>query len=85
MHNVEELHELCDTISHEIEDANEKIRQAGGKMSAGDVDYIDKLTHTLKSLKTTIAMIEAEGGESGHYPMYSATLPGAADTHTMMV
>lgn len=72
MHNVEELHELCDTISHEIEDANEKIRQAGGKMSAGDVDYIDKLTHTLKSLKTTIAMIEAEGGESGHYPMYSS-------------
>lgn len=60
--------DLCETISREIEEANDKIRKAGGKLSAGDVDYIDKLTHTLKSLKTTIAMVEAEdGGESGRY------------------
>ena len=67
MHNIEDLHELCETISREIGDANEKIRQAGGKLSAGDVDFVDKLTHTMKSLKTTIAMMEAEGGESGRY------------------
>lgn len=57
---LDTMYELCDTISEEIEDANEKIRQAGKKMSAGDVDYIDKLTHALKSVKTTIAMAEAE-------------------------
>lgn len=67
MHNIEDLHELCETISREIGDANEKIRQAGGKLSAGDVDFVDKLTHTMKSLKTTIAMMEAEDGESGRY------------------
>lgn len=65
MHNIEDLHELCETISREIGDANEKIRQAGGKLSAGDVDFVDKLTHTMKSLKTTIAMMEADDGESG--------------------
>lgn len=63
------LHELCDTISRELADANEKIRKAGGKLSAGDVDYVDKLTHSLKSIKTTIAMMEAddEGGYSNRY------------------
>lgn len=63
MKNLEMLYELCDLISEEIVEANEKIRKAGGKLSAGDIDYIDKLTHTLKSLKTTIAMEEAESGE----------------------
>lgn len=67
------LYELCDTITRELEDANEKIRSAGGKVSAGDVDYLDKLTHSLKSIKTTIAMMENEneGGYSNRYmPMY---------------
>ena len=65
------LHELCDTISRELEEANEKVRKAGGKLSAGDVDYLDKLTHMMKSLKTTIAMMESEdeGGYSGRYMM----------------
>ena len=73
MHNIEDLHELCETLSREVGEANEKIRKAGGKMTAGDLEYIDKLTHALKSVKTTIAMVEAEdGGESGRYmPHYN--------------
>lgn len=63
---LETLYELCETIDRELSEANEKIRKAGGKLSAGDVEYIDKLTHSLKSIKTTIAMIEAEG-EGGGY------------------
>ena len=67
------LHELCETISRELEDVNEKIRKSGG-MSAGDLETVDKLTHSLKSIKTTIAMMEAEEegeGYSGRYmPMY---------------
>lgn len=68
---IRTLHELCDTITRELDDANEKIRKAGGKLSAGDVDYIDKLTHALKSIKTTVAMMESEdeGGYSGNYMM----------------
>lgn len=74
MENIDVLHDLCEVISEEIEDANEKIRMAGGKLTAGDVDYIDKLTHALKSIKTTIAMEEADseysyddGGMGGSY------------------
>ena len=70
MDKIKELHELCETISKAIAEANEKIRSAGGKLTAGDVDYVDKLTHALKSTKATIAMMEEEGGEeySGYYP-----------------
>lgn len=65
---LETLYDLCETLSEELDEANEKIRKAGGKLSAGDLDYIDKLTHSLKSVKTTIAMIEAEeNGYSGRY------------------
>lgn len=56
-----ELYELCETIQEEIAEANKKIKNAGGKLSAGDVDYIDKLTHSLKSIKAVMAMMEDEG------------------------
>ena len=62
------LYDLCETVSKELETANEKINHAGGELSAGDLEYLDKLTHTMKSLKTTIAMIEADDdGYSGNY------------------
>lgn len=63
MDYTNDLYELCETISKEIGDANEKIRSAG-KLSAGDVDYIDKLTHTLKSVKSVIAMMDSEYSNS---------------------
>ena len=70
MDYMKELHDLCMTIKEEIADANEKIKNAGGKLSPGDIDYIDKLTHSLKSVKAVIAMMEEDGdGEySGDYP-----------------
>ena len=70
MDYTKELHELCDTISKAIAEANEKIRTAGGKLTAGDVDYVDKLTHAMKSVKAVIGMMDDEGeGYSGYYPM----------------
>lgn len=57
-----ELHELCETIKEAISEANEKIKKAGGSLSAGDVEYIDKLTHSLKSIKAVMAMMEDEDG-----------------------
>lgn len=62
---MEMLHELCEIIMREIEECNDKIRDAGGKLTAGDVDYLDKLTHTLKSIKTTMAMMEGDSWYSG--------------------
>jgi hypothetical protein len=74
---LDDLYDLCETVSREIGEANEKIHAAGGKLSGADVDYIDKLTHTMKSIKTTIAMAEAEerDGESGYYPYMGGNYP----------
>ena len=72
MHNVETLHNICETLMDELNKANEKIENAGGELSSGDVEYLDKLTHALKSVKTTIAMMEADEGYSGWYmPRYA--------------
>lgn len=76
MHDkIRTLYDLCEVISHELEDVNGKIRSAGGGMSAGDLELVDKLTHALKSIKTTIAMMEAEdeGEYSGNWPGYYGT------------
>ena len=68
----EDLKELCERLSKEIADANDKLRQQDS-MTGGDLEYIDKLTHALKSIKTTMAMMDAENGEysrgyrDGHY------------------
>lgn len=67
MDYINDLYELCETISNEIKKANEKIRSAGGELSGGDYDTIDKLTHALKSIKATIKMMEEEEeGYSGN-------------------
>ena len=62
---IKELREMKDTIAREIEEANQRIRQSGRDLNAGDVEIIDKLTHSMKSVATTIAMLEAE--EDGRY------------------
>lgn len=63
------LHDLCEELNKELEEVNDKIKRGGG-MSAGDLETIDKLSHALKSIKTTIAMMESdEDGYSGYYPM----------------
>ena len=69
---VRTLYEICDALKKELKEYAEKTRSG---MSAGDLDTIDKLTHALKSVKTTIAMIEAEGEDEGYSsswyrPMY---------------
>lgn len=62
---LETLHKLCEALMKELEDYSKKIEKSDG-MSAGDLEAVDKLTHALKSVKTTIAMMEAdeEGGNS---------------------
>jgi len=71
MDMLRELRELKDTIANEITEANKEIKKAGGDLNTGDIDMIDKLTHAMKSLVTTCAMLEADqGGYSGDYPYY---------------
>ena len=68
MDYIKDLQELCETLSGELADINSKIRDAGGKMSAGDLEVVDKLTHSIKSIKAVIAMMEDSDGYSGYYP-----------------
>ena len=77
MDYLNDLHEMCEVLSRELGEANEKVRNNGGKLSGSDLEYIDRLTHAIKSIKTTIAMTEAEDGGSyadgmqgGSYGMY---------------
>ena len=66
---TEMLHKLCKALMEELDDYSKKIEKSDG-MSAGDLEAVDKLTHALKSVKTTVAMMESEdGGYSGMYPM----------------
>ena len=67
MEYINDLYDLCEVISDKIAEANEKIRRGGGELSGGDVDYIDKLTHTLKSIKAIIAMEEADSDVGWSY------------------
>lgn len=56
---MKELKYICEVLNNSLKEANDKLYKAGGKMSAGDLDYIDKLTHAIKSVESTIAMKKA--------------------------
>lgn len=60
MYELDTLYSVCELLNRELAEYDEKVRRAGGKMSAGDLDVIDTLTHAIKSAKTTIAMIESK-------------------------
>ena len=59
-------HELLEQkMCKEIEMIEEKYRNPGTEMSIQDLEKLDKLYHTLKSMATYNAMKEAENYEGG--------------------
>lgn len=66
----EELEKMCETLQRALKETNQKVETGGGKLSESDLAYVDKLTHSIKSVKTTMAMLEsyeysnARGGNS---------------------
>ena len=58
------MKELEDMLCEELDKIAKK-----GELSAGSLDTVQKLTHSLKSLKTIGAM-EESGYSQGMYPMY---------------
>lgn len=66
MHEIEMLEDTCEMLNRELERANAKLTKSGGDMSVGDLDYIDKLTHAIKSVKTTLAMLESDNYSHGY-------------------
>lgn len=66
MHELyNDLMDMCETLSKELTKVNEKLRKVSGSISASDMDYINKLTHAIKSIKTTIAMMDSEYSNNG--------------------
>lgn len=57
----EDLEQLCELLSEELHEATEKIR---GGMSGSDLEYVDKLTHALKSVTILKAMEEGDSYDS---------------------
>lgn len=64
--NIDALYEMCEYLEKDLEAMNEKVRAAGSSINSDTLTYIDKLTHALKSVKTTIAMEEAGHSERGY-------------------
>lgn len=82
----EHMQNLCDTLDYVYRDlakVNRQVRDAGGELNPSNMEYIDKLTHTIKSLETTKAMKEAsedqgrgEYGARGDRGGYGMRYPG---------
>jgi len=64
---MKDLEALCDALSEKISEKTRKIRNGG--MSDGDLETIDKLTHSLASVKKIMAFMEDDGysGYDGSY------------------
>lgn len=73
---TETLHKLCEALMEELEDYSKKIEKEDG-MSAGDLEAVDKLSHALKSIKTTIVMMEAGDEYESHSERYMPFYGGA--------
>lgn len=67
MEYLNDLYDLCEFLNRDLKEMNEKIRNAGGKLTNDMIAYVDKLTHSIKSVKTVIAMIEEKDGYSNAY------------------
>lgn len=61
--SMKTYYDLKDMLCDELDEITKK-----GELTAGSLDTVDKLTHSIKSLETIIAMNEAKDGESGYYP-----------------
>lgn len=59
--SMQTFHDLKDMLCRELDEITRK-----GELTAGSLDTVDKLTHSIKSLETIIAM--NEHGESGYSP-----------------
>ena len=60
------MHKICEYIDDELMELEKKVEK-GGKLSAGEVEYGDKLAHFKKSLLTNEAMEDSYSEEGRSY------------------
>lgn len=74
MEYMKDLENLCDSLSEQLSDMSRKAKNG---MSSGDLDTIEKLTHSLASVKKIMKIMKEDDGEySGWYPMGGAYADG---------
>ena len=65
------LHKYCERITQELDEKFVSIENVP-KITPQDLEVIDMLLHSLKSIKTVLAMVESDNKYSGtYYPRYS--------------
>ena len=84
----EDLKRLCKILSADLTQVVDKIEGAGGTLNAEYLDYVDKLTHSIKSVETTMAMLSAKPTEehSDNHEMVDALkslMEGVTDEYTL--
>ncbi len=60
MDHIKELDKVCDTLVKELSEKIDAYEKGGNKMTAGDLEMIDKMSHALKENITSIAMLESD-------------------------
>ena len=70
------VYEMKETVGQKLAQANKKIKANGGEIGNDDMEMVDELTHSLKSLITACAMLEAEENGGGYSERYSGGYSG---------
>lgn len=65
--NYEDLEEVCQTLGMKLQEYNDRIRKDGGNVTESDLKILDMLTHAIKSVKTTMAMMDSSSYDGGSY------------------
>lgn len=64
-----DLETLCDAVSEQIGEIARKVQNSG--MTSSHLETLDKLTHTLKSIKSVMAMMDEDGYSRAHRGVYA--------------
>ena len=84
----DDLKAVCKVLSADLSRVVEKLESVGNVISPSDLDYVDKLTHAIKSVETTKAMLSATHEEEHHPDEKMITdlksmMSGVTDEHTL--
>lgn len=83
----EDLKRLCKVLSADLNRVVDKIENSGNVISATDLDYVDKLTHSIKSVETTMAMlstkVEEPHANSEMVDALKSLMEGVTDEYTL--
>jgi hypothetical protein len=74
---LDETYTMCDKLGDTLSDINGKLKNTKGALPNADLDYVDRLLHSIKSAKTVIAMEEAYDDD------YSENYRGSYNDHSM--